>query len=341
MARKPIYNEDVIERLPVCLRFDKNDEFYKEFVIPLKQTRELSGFIVKLLKTYYDQENVAKAVDEVLEDESPFAAMHESLEKIAELNMNNQMAINSMKGAVNAGKSVLNGVQGDNSERPTYSSVVEGFEDTVGFEVAPQMERALLENRSIVEVIKEQSQQEIQSAESKTVDAEENKPIVMDAVIEQRFKKIEDKLGTVDDMNSKLDILLRTIGGGVGASTVESSKVEIPVENSEIVVENNVEKVEESIENNVKVEPIVEIKAGIEYEHVEETVNNEIELDAGEDLGVEEPSISNTPMSVEAMMAEAMKLSQAKADEETKSTPKTEEVKPKVPKAFKKLAGSI
>lgn len=345
MARKPIYNEDVIERLPVCLRFDKNDEFYKEFVIPLKQTRELSGFIVKLLKTYYDQKDVAKAVDDVLEEESPFAAMHESLEKIAELNMNNQMAINSMKGAVNAGKAVLNETQEGVDTKPQYSSVVEGFEDTVGFEVSPQMEKALLENKSITDVIKEQNVAEvvIEDAEHTGVNTKNS---AVNPMIEQRFKKIEDKLSTVDDINVKLDLLLKTMGSGtVGSDTVastesiveEPSAVESTVEN----VENNIVTDNENITSDeVIVEPVVQIKPGVEYEPINNDV--EVDLDAEEDLGVSEPMpVNSAPMSVEEMMAEAMKMSQAKADEEAKAAPKVEEVKPKVPKAFKKLAGSI
>lgn len=342
MARKPIYNEDVIERLPVCLRFDKNDEFYKEFVIPLKQTRELSGFIVKLLKTYYDQKDVAKAVDDVLEEESPFATMHESLEKLAELNMNNQMAINSMKGAVNAGKTVLNDVQGGVEAKPQYSSVVEGFEDTVGFEVSPQMEKALLENKSIADVIKEQNATEVVIEENTESNETDNESSAVNPLIEQRFKKIEDKLSTVDDMNAKIDLLLKAMSGGVSINANESNVEESSVVESTVeTVENNiVAENEDATSDEVVVEPIVQIKPGVEYEPINNDV--EVNLSAEEDLGVAEPThISSAPMSVEEMMAEAMKMSQAKADEEAKAAPKVEEAKPKVPKAFKKLAGSI
>lgn len=328
MARKAIYDENAIDRIPVCLKFEKDDEFYTEFVVPLRQNRELSSFIIKLLRTYYEKEAVSKAIDDVLEEESPFAAIRESIEKLADINIVNNMAISSMKGALNMGKSVLNETQKPTEEKRP-SSVVEGFEDTVGFEVEPEIEKVLLENRPIEEIVKN-SQQILEQQSEDNASSIGNSSNISEE-IEQRFQKIEGKLSTVDAINSKLDMLLAGMGATVASQEVTVEPTVEPTAESRVEVETSQEVIVEPADT-INEENKVNVIVGTETEDEEE-----IDLDAE----VEEvPTIK----SMDDIMAEALAMSQKKVDNEKKEeadTIKIEPPKPKVPKAFSKLAGSI
>lgn len=309
MPRKPVVEESQIARIPVCLKFDVNDEFYTNFVLSLKQTRELSTFIVKILKTYYEKSTVSKAVDEVLEEESPFASIRESLERIAEMNITNHMAISSMKGTLNIGKSVLSGVQNSQEDEEEDRGVVKGFENEVGFEVDPKIEPLLLQGKSAEEIIQIVAEGNVveENVEVEST-APENK--VTDEATEQRFRQIEKKLEVVDTINQKLDTFL---------SSFMTNNVK-PVDNvSEVNVENSVENVKSEV-----IDVIVEDKeATVTVDNIDD--ETEIDLDA--------------EFSVEDIMEQALAMSQATADA-TKTVEVVEE-KPKVSKAFSKLVSSI
>ena len=310
MPRKPVVEESQIARIPVCLKFDVNDEFYTNFVLSLKQTRELSTFIVKILKTYYEKSTVSKAVDEVLEEESPFASIRESLERIAEMNITNHMAISSMKGTLNIGKSVLSGVQNSQEDEEEDRGVVKGFENEVGFEVDPKIEPLLLQGKSAEEIIQIVAEGNVveENVEVEST-APENK--VTDEATEQRFRQIEKKLEVVDTINQKLDTFL---------SSFMTNNVK-PVDNvSEVNVENSVENVKSEV-----IDVIVEDKeATVTVDNIDD--ETEIDLDA--------------EFSVDDIMEQALAMSQATADA-TKTVEIVKEEKPKVSKAFSKLVSSI
>lgn len=310
MPRKPVVEESQIARIPVCLKFDVNDEFYTNFVLSLKQTRELSTFIVKILKTYYEKSTVSKAVDEVLEEESPFASIRESLERIAEMNITNHMAISSMKGTLNIGKSVLSGVQNSQEDEEEDRGVVKGFENEVGFEVDPKIEPLLLQGKSAEEIIQIVAEGNVveENVEVEST-APENK--VTDEATEQRFRQIEKKLEVVDTINQKLDTFLSSF-------MINNVK---PVENvSEVNVENSVENVKNEV-----IDVIVEDKEdAVTVDDIDD--ETEIDLDA--------------EFSVDDIMEQALAMSQATADA-TKTVEVVKEEKPKVSKAFSKLVSSI
>ena len=310
MPRKPVVEESQIARIPVCLKFDVNDDFYTNFVLSLKQTRELSTFIVKILKTYYEKSTVSKAVDEVLEEESPFASIRESLERIAEMNITNHMAISSMKGTLNIGKSVLSGVQNSQEDEEEDRGVVKGFENEVGFEVDPKIEPLLLQGKSAEEIIQIVAEGNVveENVEVEST-APENK--VTDEATEQRFRQIEKKLEVVDTINQKLDTFLSSF-------MINNVK---PVENvSEVNVENSVENVKNEV-----IDVIVEDKEdAVTVDDIDD--ETEIDLDA--------------EFSVDDIMEQALAMSQATADA-TKTVEVVKEEKPKVSKAFSKLVSSI
>lgn len=311
MPRKPVVEESQIARIPVCLKFDVNDEFYTNFVLSLKQTRELSTFIVKILKTYYEKSTVSKAVDEVLEEESPFASIRESLERIAEMNVTNHMAISSMKGTLNIGKSVLSGVQNSQEDENEDRGVVKGFENEVGFEVDPKIEPLLLQGKSAEEIMQIVAEGNVVEEENSEVESNVIEKGVTDEATEQRFRQIEKKLEVVDTINQKLDTFLNSFM----TNNVKS------VENvSEVNVENSVENVKSEVIDVI----VEEQEDAVKVDNIDD--ETEIDLDA--------------EFSVEDIMEQALAMSQATADA-TKTVEVVEEEKPKVSKAFSKLVSSI
>lgn len=73
--------EDYI-RIPVSLKFDKNSSFYREFVAPKRESRELSEFIVNLMRVYYENDRLRVALDEAIDELTPFGKIKKQLERI-------------------------------------------------------------------------------------------------------------------------------------------------------------------------------------------------------------------------------------------------------------------
>ena len=330
MGRKPIIEENQLSRVAVCLKFDVNSDFYNELVVPLRRTRDLSTFIVKLLKTYYDESSVTEVVDEAMGESSPFASIRESLERIAEMNITNQMAINSVKNTLEAGKSVLDEVQQNFSAMPQEevdnTDIVEGFENVVGFEVDPSIEPLVLQRKPITKLIgsitpKQEQQEEVVEIAPEIVEAEVKGEQTQS--IEQRVMLIEKKLESVDTMNSKLDKLLATLTSGatVVNDTPNVEIIDTPVENpvesveSEIVVEATSNEIVEDVE------VIATVK--------DSPIDDEEELDLDADIDED------------ALFEQAMAMSQANVAAMQENEVAEEEAPPPVSKAFSKLLNSI
>lgn len=77
----------MFERIPVSLRLDTEAEYYTEVVAPLKSNRELSGFLVTVLKAYHASEDVraslAPFLDENIEVVSTFERVLEAIDTIS------------------------------------------------------------------------------------------------------------------------------------------------------------------------------------------------------------------------------------------------------------------
>lgn len=69
-------------RVPVSLKFDTEAEFYNNFVLDLKENKQLSDFAVNMLKAYYEHDEVKAALAPYIESTNPFAEARLQLERI-------------------------------------------------------------------------------------------------------------------------------------------------------------------------------------------------------------------------------------------------------------------
>lgn len=77
-------------RIPVSLKFDNTSSFYNDFVWDMKEHKTLSDFIVKMLKLYYENNQVRDAVNLALELDDPIAEVRKQIER-AQLEHNKSM----------------------------------------------------------------------------------------------------------------------------------------------------------------------------------------------------------------------------------------------------------
>ena len=68
-------------RIPVSLKVEDDGDFY-DFVLSLRDSKELSTFIVDLLKAYFDNKEIKEKVDTLLKIYNPFTDLKERLLKI-------------------------------------------------------------------------------------------------------------------------------------------------------------------------------------------------------------------------------------------------------------------
>lgn len=87
----------MIKRLPISLKFEDTEEFYTDFIEPKKDDRELTSFIMDLLKAYYYNEDIRMMVDSYIIEQNPFIKIHEQLQKITMQHKRHTNAINMLK----------------------------------------------------------------------------------------------------------------------------------------------------------------------------------------------------------------------------------------------------
>lgn len=68
-------------RIPVSLKIEDEGDFY-DFVLSLRDSKELSSFIIDLLKVYFDNKDIKDKIDSVLNIYNPFEELKERLLKI-------------------------------------------------------------------------------------------------------------------------------------------------------------------------------------------------------------------------------------------------------------------
>ena len=69
-------------RIPVSLKFNTDMDVYKDFIVDLRDNRELSPFIVAMLELYYEDDDVRDLINLKREENNPFSALKEQVAKI-------------------------------------------------------------------------------------------------------------------------------------------------------------------------------------------------------------------------------------------------------------------
>lgn len=72
----------MIKRLPISLKFEDTEEFYSDFIEQKKDDKELTSFIMDLLKAYYYNEDIRMMIDSYIIEQNPYIKIHEQLQKI-------------------------------------------------------------------------------------------------------------------------------------------------------------------------------------------------------------------------------------------------------------------
>lgn len=69
-------------RIPVSLKFDTDSDMFNDFIVELRDSRELSSFIVELLTLYYEDDEVRSLINYKRERNNPFSPLYQKLQEI-------------------------------------------------------------------------------------------------------------------------------------------------------------------------------------------------------------------------------------------------------------------
>lgn len=191
-------------RIPVCLKFDADEPFFNDFVAPLKDSKDLSTFIIKLLRCYYETDTVREGVDDTLATGRPFEVINQGLQRIIDTHNENVMALSGMQSAVMQGRSVMEGVAADFVEE-----FGEEYEST-------ERQRVLEHNRLLAERQKQLKDVQLEQGTGSTPT-----PLVLEA----RVNLIEQRLNKVDSIDSQLQQIMQAMG--IAAPSVQADVVTI------------------------------------------------------------------------------------------------------------------
>lgn len=95
-------------RIPVSLKFDTDSDVYKDFVIELKENKELSSFIVSFLNLYYEDQEVRDLINFKREENNPYSALREQLTKI---NLQHSQTVMTTSMLANQTNSIIKGLE--------------------------------------------------------------------------------------------------------------------------------------------------------------------------------------------------------------------------------------
>lgn len=76
-------NGEKTVRIPVSLKFDIYEEFYQDFIHPVRQERRLSDMIVNLLRAYYEDEEIRRLVDTRVLGQEEIDELNREIERIS------------------------------------------------------------------------------------------------------------------------------------------------------------------------------------------------------------------------------------------------------------------
>lgn len=137
-------------RIPVSLKVDIDSDFYKDFILPLREDRRLSDFIEKLLLAYYEDDGIKELVDNRIMASSSASFIREQLERIHMEHLKNIMTTKMLKQQVEKTKMFVEGaIAGDEGDieiklLSRVSEVGEGKEVETGLnERLSALERAI------------------------------------------------------------------------------------------------------------------------------------------------------------------------------------------------------
>lgn len=203
-------------RIPISLKVAQ-DDFYYDFVLPKKDTKELSTFIHDLMKVYYETEEVRLVVDKYLVSGDKISVIRRDLDAIIKEQLANQMETDAL-------------VERFESEK---ERIVSGMYD------APETYHATKESEKQAQLLISSSENSSEQGNSKTPGASANPNL------EERTKQLEEKF---DNFSNKFDKLFEMLSTGnpaafavsQSAHAVQESVVSAPVVSAPVVEEKKV-----------------------------------------------------------------------------------------------------
>lgn len=169
-------------RIPISLKVAQ-DDFYYDFVLPKKDTKELSTFIHDLMKVYYETEEVRLVVDKYLVSGDKISVIRRDLDAIIKEQLANQMETDAL-------------VERFESEK---ERIVSGMYD------APETYHATKESEKQAQLLISSSENSSEQGNSKTPGASAN------LNLEERTKQLEEKF---DNFSNKFDKLFEMLSTG-------------------------------------------------------------------------------------------------------------------------------
>ncbi len=202
-------------RIPISLKVAQ-DDFYYDFVLPKKDTKELSSFIHDLMKVYYETEEVRLVVDKYLVSADKITVIRRDLDAIIKEQLANQMETDAL-------------VERFETEK---EKIVTGMYDV------PETYHATKENERQAQLLIGSSENSSEQNDSKTPGASAANNL------EERTKKLEEKF---DGFDAKLSQLFNILTQGGGIQTPTPAPVTAEVKDTNTVNVASVEKSEKVV----------------------------------------------------------------------------------------------
>lgn len=146
-----------VVRTPISLKFDDDsDAFYKDFITPLKESKQLTACILDLLKLCYENETVRDELEAYREQNNPFALIQKQINRMATQHQKTMMSTGVLGDVLkNAKDNLGQNVEADASE---YTS-----KET---HVSSELERKVSDLESLVPKIDEKVDKVLRLVES-------------------------------------------------------------------------------------------------------------------------------------------------------------------------------
>lgn len=182
-------------RIPVSLKCDTDTEFYNDFILDMKENRTLAGFIIDILRAYYEDDAVRDAVNKTVEIYNPYTEIRQRVQNIQMEHMKTMMAT-----------SMLSDHTQQSMEDVKDGSFMERAKQGMGGESDYQSQQDTL----LLQTEQQQSQQTNQ---------QEN-------AFEQRIESIEKALPNISE---QINLIMKLLQQNGAVNNQQPTHVDIPV----------------------------------------------------------------------------------------------------------------
>lgn len=93
-----------MERVSVAIPMDKEEDYFRELVDPLRQSNKFSKFLLDLIKAYYEDREIQALFADYVDRNDPFRVIREQIEEAVSSHQRTVMATQMMRTHIDAGE---------------------------------------------------------------------------------------------------------------------------------------------------------------------------------------------------------------------------------------------